>query len=340
MNYLLVGDIGGTKGVLRLIAQDQQILYTNRYTMRDFTNLETLIEQFLSDVKTHLHITEKPAVICLGIAGSIVEDKCHMVNLGWTIDRQTVGRNLGVAKVKFINDFAAVGYGVLSLGKEDVLTLQNVPFQAEAPIGVIGAGTGLGEAFLIPQADGYKVYPTEGGHTEFAPRSVLEIELLQYLQKKFREFRRVSVERVVSGPGIANIYEFLHQYYRAEHNKICQAIADNNPDVPSLISEAAHTKTDPTALETIGIFLDCYAREVGDFALKLLAYGGVYIAGGILPKLLHLGLVDQNKFLATIKDKGRVSHLLDAIPFHITLNPEEVGLLGATRLATALAKGN
>ncbi|MCS6958839.1 MAG: glucokinase [Pseudanabaenaceae cyanobacterium SKYGB_i_bin29] len=336
MSYLLVGDIGGTKGLLRLIDQNGQPLYTNRYEMRNFPHLEAVIEQFLTDVKVNLQITEKPQMICLGIAGSIVGDECRMVNLGWVIDRRAVSRHLEIERVVFINDFTAVGYGVLGLDKQDLLTLQNVTPVVGAPIGVIGAGTGLGEGFLIKQGEGYQVYPTEGGHTEFAPRSLLEIELLKYLQQKFG---RVSVERVVSGQGITNIYAFLHQYYRAEHSNIYQAVIDSHPDAPALIAQAARNKTDSIAAETIAIFLDCYAREVGDFALKLLAYGGIYIAGGILPKLLNLCLVDQGKFLATIKDKGRVSHLLDHIPFHIVLHPE-VGLIGAGILAITLTKSN
>ncbi len=322
MAYLFTGDVGGTKTLLQLTDAEGSLIYSERYVSRDFEGLEGLIRQFLEDVSAHCQLVVKPNIACLGVAGSIVDSKCYMVNLGWTIDARELEQNLGIEKVVLINDFTAVGYGVLGLDRSDLLTLQAVPPQDQAPIGVIGAGTGLGQGFLTWQQDRYVVYPSEGGHTDFAPRSDLEMELLKYLSQKFD---RVSVERVVSGQGISNIYQFLWAYRGGEENEISRGISNQAPEVAAQIANAAIAQTDPIATETIGLFLDCYAAEIGNLALKLLSYGGMYIAGGILPKLMEL--LDRERFLATIKAKGRVSHLLDRVPFHIVLNPE-VGLIG------------
>jgi glucokinase len=326
MAYLLTGDVGGTKTLLQLTNPEGDSIYSKRYVSRDFQGLEGIIRQFLADVHAHCQLVVKPNIACLGLAGSIVGSKCYMVNLGWTIDARELEQNLGIERAILINDFTAVGYGVLGLDRSDLFTLQEIAPQDQAPIGVIGAGTGLGQGFLIWQQDRYVVYPSEGGHTDFAPRSDLEMELLKYLSQKFD---RVSVERVVSGQGISNIYQFLWEYRKAEENEISRGIS---PEVAAQIANAAIAGTDPIATETIGLFLDCYAAEIGNLALKLLSYGGMYIAGGILPKLMRL--LDQERFLATIKAKGRVSHLLDRVPFHIVLNPE-VGLIGTEILGKA-----
>ncbi len=329
VNCLLTGDVGGTKTLLRLLTKDGVPIYTGRYFMRNFQGLEEIVSQFLADVYRFCQLSAQPRVACLGVAGSIVDNKCHMVNLGWTLDSHKLASDLGIERVVLINDFTAVGYGILGLEQGDLLTLQGGAIP-QAPIGVIGAGTGLGEGFLIWQQDRYVVYPSEGGHVDFAPRTAIEMELLKYLLSKYD---RVSVERVVSGQGIVNIYEFLGQYRQGTGGEIYQAILAQAPEVPAQIAKAALEQTDPIAMETIGIFLDCYAAAVGNLALKLLSYGGIYIAGGILPKLIDL--VDRERFLSTIKAKGRVSHLLDRVPFHIVLNPE-VGLLGAGILAKTL----
>lgn len=330
MAYLLTGDVGGTKTLLRLMTMEGDSIYTKRYLGMDFGGLEAMVEQFLRDVHSQFQLIAHPAVACFGVAGSIVDNKCHMVNLGWTLDRQKLIADLGIEQVVLINDFTAVGYGILDLEPRDLFTLQGVEPIPQAPIGVIGAGTGLGEGFLIWHQDRYAVYASEGGHTDFAPRTDLEMELLKYLRTKHD---RVSVERVVSGQGIVNIYQFLWQYRRAESNPIYEGILAQFPEVAAQIANAALEQTDPIASEAIGLFLDCYAAEVGNLALKLLSYGGIYIAGGILPKLM--ALLDPHRFLGTIKAKGRVSHLLDRVPCHIVLNAE-VGLIGAGVLGKTL----
>ncbi len=329
MVYFLTGDVGGTKTLLQLIDGDGVSIYSKRYLSSDFTGLEGIVHQFFRDSQ----VGEKPQLACLGVAGSIIGHKCYMVNLGWTLDSRELEQNLGIETVVLINDFTAVGYGILGLDRSDLFPLQDVAPMEGAPIGVIGAGTGLGEGFLIWQQDRYVVYPSEGGHTDFAPRSELEMGLLKYL---LQQFDRVSVERVVSGQGIVHIYQFLWQYRQAEPTEITRQMANQAPNLAAVIANAAIEQTDPIATETIGLFLDCYATEIGNLALKLLSYGGVYIAGGILPKLMKL--LDPDRFLGTIKAKGRVSHLLDRVPFYIVLNAD-VGLIGASLLARQIALG-
>ncbi|MFN5262222.1 MAG: glucokinase, partial [Pseudanabaena sp.] len=255
-----------------------------------------------------------------------------------------LAEEFNIANVSLINDFVAVGYGVLGLQPHDLHTLQKGKVVERSPIGVIGAGTGLGEAFLGWNGDRYEVYPTEGGHTDFAPRNALEIELLQYLQKRHD---RVSVERVASGTGIVAIYQFLRDRLTspesaelAEKVKLWEA-GDLNVDVAAAIANAAltnlginsETNLDHIATQTMQIFVETYAAEVGNLALKLIPNGGLYIAGGIAPKILPL--LQDGTFLQILKNKGRISPVLEDIPIHIVLNPE-VGLIGAMLYAASL----
>ena len=338
MTIFLAGDIGGTKTLLRLAekkADGFTVLYEQRFAGADYANFSDVLREFIANSKKHLGDLPRLSGACFGIAGPIRDRDskltAQLTNLGWSFDSDRLAEELHIDRVSLINDFVAVGYGVLGLQPEDLCTLQKGKVVERSPIGVIGAGTGLGEAYLGWNGDRYEVYATEGGHTDFAPRNELEIELLQYLLKRHE---RVSVERVASGTGIVAIYQFLRDRNNiAESPEIAEKVrrwesGETDSEAAAAIANAAMSasKGDRLASQTMQIFVEAYAAEVGNLALKLIPNGGLYIAGGIAPKILPL--LQDEKFLQIIKNKGRVSGVLEDIPIHIVLNPE-VGLIGA-----------
>jgi len=347
MSMVLAGDIGGTKTLLRLAEKNSDgftILHEQRFAGADYASFADVLHEFLETAKIHLYAMPKLSSACFGIAGPVRDRKSQLTNLGWSFDSDRLAEEFNIDKVSLINDFVAVGYGVLGLQSHDLYTLQDGCVVERSPIGVIGAGTGLGEAYLGWNGDRYEVYPTEGGHTDFAPRNTLEIELLQYLQKRHD---RVSVERVVSGLGIVAIYQFLRdQQFSPESTEIEEKVrlweaGDLNVDAAAAIAKAAltncginsETNVDHLATQTMQMFVEAYAAEVGNLALKLIPNGGLYIAGGIAPKILPL--IQDGKFLQILKNKGRVSPVLDDLPIHIVLNPD-VGLIGAMLYGASL----
>jgi glucokinase len=266
----------------------------------------------------------------------------YLTNLNWFLEARRLEKELAIARIRLINDFAAVGYGILGLETTDLHTLQEVTPQPDAPIAVLGAGTGLGEGFLIQQPGGYQVFASEGGHTDFAPRTGLEFQLLQYLLEKY-DIQRISVERVVSGQGIVAIYQFLRDRQIApESAEIGQVIrtweqetgrSEKSVDPAATIAQAALEKRDRLSEQTLQMFVDAYGAEAGNLALKLLPYGGLYVAGGIAAKILPL--IKEGQFLRAFGQKGRVSSLLERVPVHVILNPQ-VGLIGAAIGASRL----
>ncbi len=339
MTLLLAGDIGGTKTILRLVETLKtglQTLSEERYPSRDFPDLVPMVQQFLATAKT-----ATPEKACFAIAGPVVNNTAKLTNLTWFLDSKRLEQELGITSISLINDFAAVGYGVLGLEPADLSTLQ-AGQQLSAPIAVIGAGTGLGQGFLIQQGDNYQVFSSEGGHADFAPRSELEFDLLKYLRDK-HNIQRVSVERVVSGQGIVAIYQFLRDRRIAtESADVAQIVktweqeigqSEKTVDPAAIIATAALEKRDRLSEQTMQLFIEAYGAEAGNLALKLLPYGGLYVAGGIAAK--NLSLLQEGSFLRTFTDKGRISPLLKQVPVHIVLNPK-VGLIGAAISAARL----
>ncbi|MDB9303879.1 glucokinase [Nodularia spumigena CS-591/12] len=341
MTLLLAGDIGGTKTILRLVdASDSLELQTiceETYRSGDFPDLVPLVQQFLSKANT-----PTPQKACFAIAGPVVDNTAKLTNLTWFLDTERLKQELGIDSMSLINDFAAVGYGIFGLSKKDLLTLQVGKHKLEAPIGVIGAGTGLGQGFLIKQGNYYQVFPSEGGHADFAPRSELEFQLLKYLLDK-HDIQRVSVERVVSGQGIVAIYQFLRdRKISSESPEIAQVVRtweqeagqpEKSVDPGAAIGMAALQGSDRLCVQTLQLFVDIYGAEAGNLALKLLPYGGLYIAGGIAPKIQTL--LQNGSFLLNFSQKGRMRSILEDIPVHIILNPQ-VGLIGAALRAARL----
>lgn len=342
MTLVLAGDIGGTKTILRLVeASDQSsvsTIYEEKFRSGDFPDLVPMVKQFLAkaDSKT-------PQKACFAIAGPVVGNTAKVTNLVWFLDGKRLEEQLEIAHVSLINDFAAVGYGIFGIEKEHLHTLQAGKPNPEAPIGIIGAGTGLGQGFLIKQGEQYQVFPSEGGHTDFAPRTELEFQLLKYLLDK-HDIQRVSVERVVSGMGIVAIYQFLRdrQFSPAESPEVASIVRtweqeagrqEKSVDPGAAIGSAALSRSDRLSEQTMQLFVEAYAAEAGNLALKLLPYGGLYVAGGIAPKILPL--IEEERFILNFSAKGRMRSLLEDIPVHVILN-SDVGIIGAAVCAARL----
>ncbi|MDB9475963.1 glucokinase [Dolichospermum circinale] len=341
MSLLLAGDIGGTKTILRLVQSSDAVglktLYEESFPSGDFPDLVPMVQRFLTTANS-----STPDKACFAIAGPVVGNTAKLTNLSWFLDTERLSKELGIERISLINDFAAVGYGIFGLNKQDLLTLQVGKYQSTAPMAIIGAGTGLGQGFLIKQGQDYQVFPSEGGHADFAPRNELEFELLKYILTKY-DIQRVSVERVVSGLGITSIYQFLRDRKIAtESPTIGNAVriweqeagkSEKTVDPGALIGNAALEKSDRLSEQTMQLFIEAYGAEAGNLALKLLPYGGLYIAGGIAPKILPL--IQDGSFLNNFTHKGRMGSILSEIPVFIILN-QQVGLIGAALSASRL----
>ncbi|MDJ0774426.1 MAG: glucokinase [Mastigocoleus sp. MO_167.B18] len=360
MTLLLAGDTGGTKTILRLVEVSPDFefktIYEERYPSQDFPDLVPMVEQFIAEAGKSTAQEVTPEKACFAIAGPVTNNTAKLTNLAWFLDGERLQEDLGIARVSLINDFAAVGYGILGLTKEDLFTLQAGKPNPESPIGIIGAGTGLGQGFLVKQGDTHQVFASEGGHSDFAPRNELEFQLLKYLMDK-HDIQRVSVERVVSGLGIVAIYQFLRDRrsrvadrrsrvaddkMQQESPDIAQMIrsweeqagqTEKSIDPGAVIGTAALEKRDRISEQTMQIFIEAYGAEAGNLALKLLPYGGLYVAGGIAPKILSL--LQEGSFLLNFTQKGRMRSILTEIPVHIILN-SQVGLIGAAISAARL----
>ncbi|WP_293157364.1 MULTISPECIES: glucokinase [unclassified Microcoleus] len=346
MALLLAGDIGGTKTILRLVERTadgaMNALYEFRYPSGEFPDLVPIVQQFLTEAATKLDLAPQPEKACFAIAGPVVNNSAKLTNLPWLLDAKRLEEELGISRVSLINDFVAVGYGVCGLEATDIHTLQVGKPSQHDPIAVIGAGTGLGHCFAIPEANGIRVFSSEGGHGDFAPRSELEFELLKYLLAK-HDIQRISIERVVSGQGIVSIYQFLRdRKFAAESAEVGEAIAqweseigksEKTVDPGAIIAAAALQKCDQLSEQTMQMFVEAYGAVAGNMAVSLLPYGGLYVAGGIAAKILPLIL--EGSFMRAFTHKGRMDSLLEMIPVRLVLNGN-VGLIGAAVCAAGI----
>jgi glucokinase len=324
---IIAGDIGGTKTLLRLLEVDSKHsrnLYSQRFASNDYPDFTTLLAAFIqacqSSVKGQLI-----AAMCLGIAGPVKERTAKVTNLPWLINADELQQAFAIARVELMNDFMAVGYGLAALQDSELYCLQEAAAIPRATRVVIGAGTGLGQACLVWENGQYKPYPSEGSHVDFAPRNHIQYELLKNLQSRFGH---VSYERVVSGSGLVNIFEFLTSTQRttAELEHALQSSVDKAATITAFAVE----KKDHLAKQALDIFIDVYGAQAGNFALTCLAQGGVYIAGGIAPKLIQR--MAQGDFMHAFRDKGRFASLMESLPVHVVMNAE-VGLEGAVQVA-------
>lgn len=333
MDYLLAGDIGGTKTALSLCARDAPRAYRElaaaRYPSADYAGLWPIVRQFLRE---HTGRETLPGLRSagFGVAGPVEDGVCKATNLPWIIDARRLTETLG-APVGLVNDFHAVALGVTELAADEVVVLQDGVVEADAPVAILGAGTGLGEAVLLPTTgDGARVISSEGGHVDFAPRSALEVKLLEFL---WRRHHRVSVERVVSGPGLRALYDFVIDAELAPEAASVRAQLESEDD-GKVIGEHGTRRTDAACERALDMFVSLYGAEAGNLALKVLPFGGLYVAGGIAPKIIDR--LREGSFMRAFLDKGRLSSSLARLRVAVVMNPQ-VGLLGARKHASQLA---
>lgn len=318
-HYLLSGDIGGTKTELALYNTDgtpHDPERKVRYASQEYGSLEEILAAFLAGEDVRL------VHACFGVAGPVVGGNAQITNLSWSLETGALEKLLRVP-VTLINDMNAIGSMVAHIEARDHVTLHQGDPVERGPRGIIAPGTGLGEGFLVWEEGHYRSYGTEGGHTDFGPRGPLQIALLEYLQARYRH---VSYERVCSGIGIPNLYAFLKDTERyPEPDWLRQALAQVSDPTPVIVETALSGK-DELCEATLGLFVAILGSEAGNLALKLLATGGVYLAGGIPRRILPWLL--KPEFYQAFVSKGRFAEILSSIPLHVVTNAD-AALIGA-----------
>jgi glucokinase len=341
MKLLLAGDIGGTSTRLRLAPLDdwRSHQWEHTYPSQEYPDLAPVVQQFL----TEMAVDGEVVAACFAVAGPVEAGVAKLQNLAWQLETDRLIKTLNIHNLRLINDFAAVGYGLEHLRPDELHVLQAGTPIAAAPRVVIGAGTGLGQGYLVPEQGKYQVLASEGGHSDFAARTALEFELMQYLMQR-DGLDHVSYDRLVSGRGIVTMYQFLRDRATSplELESIATAVhkweqtpASEHPhltDPAALIAAAAKDGTNALAKSVMDLFIGSYGAEAGNLALKFLPRGGLYLAGGIAAK--NLPLLTDGNFMAAFSQKGRMRSLVAQIPVLIVLNAQ-VGLIGAAAQALA-----
>lgn len=326
---LLTGDIGGTKTVLALIDEERGVhspIQETRFLSDDYPSLEAIITEFLADKSVSVDMA------AFGVAGPVVNDRVEVTNLPWVIDAKTITAAFNIQHVFLLNDLEAIANAVPNLTPADLHTL-NPGLQEEfGAMAVIAPGTGLGEAFLTWNGTCYQAHPSEGGHAAFGPSTEEEMELLRYLHGRFGH---VSYERVCSGSGIPNLYNFYKDSGRfLEPAWLAAAIREAEDPTPIIVN-AAGQKNVPLCQAALNMFVAILGDEAGNLALKVLATGGVYIGGGIPPRILPQ--LEEAHFLTQFRNKGRFVDLMAAIPIHVICNPN-AALYGAAYYALSACR--
>lgn len=320
---ILTGDIGGTKTNIASFSVENGALVcrtVRSYPSKQFSSLIEILADFRHEVRENI---DRAA---FGIAGPVVNGRSAATNLPWVVDAREVAAACGIANAGLINDLEATAYGTLRMNESDKLPLNAGTPQPHGAIGIIAAGTGLGEGALFWNGTCYQAVPSEGGHSDFAPRNEVEINLLRFLLGKHK---RVSYERVVSGMGIENLYRFFRTQVAAPEPKwLSDGIAAGDP--AAAISNAGLAGTDEACIKAMELFVAVYGAEAGNLALKMLSTGGLYVAGGIAPKILPK--LQQATFIDAFTDKGRLSPLLKNMPVYVVLN-DKIALYGAAHYA-------
>lgn len=326
---ILAGDIGGTKTALQLAEIDGATLHPiaeRRYESAQYPDLELIVEDFLVGEGA---ARNPPITACFAVAGPVRGQRARVTNLPWNLDAELLQQRLGIANVMLINDFQGVGYGVAALEEDGLLVLQAgepVPGGTRA---LLGAGTGLGQALLVWTGERYRVLGTEGGHVDFAPRDALELELLEHL---LRSHHRVSYETLLSGRGLVRIFEFLRDSGRgAPDAELAAALAEGDP--AAAIANFALGGRDPLAVQALQRFVEIYGAQAGNLALNCLPTGGLYIGGGIAPKILPA--LQDGRFMEAFRAKAPMAEVLASIPVSVVLD-DRTGLYGAREVARQL----
>jgi glucokinase len=308
MEMLLAGDIGGTKTILALFDPDNDTnapLQERRFPSDRYTSLEAIINEYLTDVAVEI------AAAAFGVAGPVTNGHAQITNLPWVMDEGTLSAECNLPRVRLVNDLVATASAVPYLSAKDLETINAGEPVETGTIAVLGPGTGLGMAFLTWDGQHYQAFPSEGGHSSFSPSSEFELELLRYLFKKFNG--HVSTERVASGSGIPNLYSYFRDSgYAAEPHWLAEAIAAAEDPTPIIVQNAQSDNPHDLCVLTLDTFVSILGAESADVALTYLATGGVYLAGGIPPRILNT--LKSEHFYRPFVTKGRFSNLMKRIP--------------------------
>jgi len=319
---ILSGDVGGTHSRLELFAVGEsglRSLAVEKYSNAGFQSFEELLRKFLDDHATGVTIE----AACLAVAGPVHSGRCQLTNLDWTLEEQALAADFGFGHCFLLNDFAAIPYGVDHLAADELMSLQTGRPRPDGLRAFVGAGTGLGQALAIPENAGLRVLSSEAGHAGFAPGSVRQLALVTHLRAILGP---VSNESLLSGRGLVNIYSGLSDLDMGTQDA---AVDIASAEAPAQISEAAR-RGDTLASQAVGYFFEMLGSYLGDVALQTLPFGGIYLAGGIVPKLMDL--MDVDEVLKAYRDKAKMRELLEEIPIQVILN-EGVARLGAARYA-------
>jgi len=319
---ILAGDIGATRTRLAAFETEGnriQCVVEKTYMSQEYAGLSEILPQFIRSEGIAVHSA------CFGVAGPVRSGCSKISNLSWTIDSRELAKQLKLNSVALLNDLEAFAYGIDALESKDFITLSEGSEDAEGNRAVISAKTGLGVAGLYWDGFRHHPFPCEGGHADFAPHNEIEIELLSYLRKKYE---RVSYERILSGPGIRNIYDFLRDAHKADEPAWLRDQLAAAPDPPALISQLAREGKAPICDQTLSIFVSAFGAETGNCALHYMTTGGIFIGGIIAAK--NVAKMKDPAFMHAFLDKGRMEVLLKDVPVKIILN-DDCGLIGAAR---------
>jgi len=347
---ILAGDIGGTKTNLALYDWTKERvdpLRLESFHSADYTSLEDILSEFLTAPAPPVEMASDESSVpaeqgtpptsgvrltaaCFGIAGPVIDNHCETTNLPWVVDGQTIATRFAIPRVQLLNDLESTAYGILSLRPDEleVLNVGNPPKKRQA-LALIAAGTGLGEGILFWDGLSYRPMPSEGGHADFAPNNDQEIDLLRYLRS---QYLHVSYERILSGPGLHAIYEFLRDTKKNEPTWLMEKIKAGNPAAE--IAQAGLQGQAEIAKQALELFASIYGAEAGNLALKALSLDGVYVGGGIAPKLITK--LKDGTFMKGFLNKGRYKKLLSTMPVKVIMN-QQTALLGAASVACALS---
>ncbi|CAL1518278.1 glucokinase [Chitinophaga sp. MM2321] len=328
VTYLLAGDLGGTKTNLALFRSSEgelDVIREDTYASRDYASFSEMIQHFISQGNDPL-----PKRICIGVAGPVVNGKVELTNLSRELSEDEIRHSTGIKAVALINDLEATAYGLATLSPEQLTTLHRGAVNNIGNMAIIAPGTGLGMAGLYWDGKNHHPFPTEGGHSDFAPRTDLDILLLRYLQEKYEI---ASWERVISGPGILAIYQFLRDVKGMEETaELRDAMEEGDP--AAVISKAALTGKTSICVKTMELFVRYLARESCNLVLKMKATGGLFLGGGIPPKIAQL--LETGEFYHHYLQGDRMAELLAGVPIHI-VNNDKSALWGAAYYAGLLA---
>jgi len=365
--FMLAGDVGGTNARLAIYSVTPDNLtagcvssevYGRKYKVRHFGSLAAVIGQFLKDaekdqaisLREYLQIKSRryPTTACIAVAGHVTNNQVKFTNVRkWPLIRGTdLERQLGIQKVQLINDFCALSEGVVAMeaiGLCDCQSVQKTPLlnsrkrrKARPPMLVIGAGTGLGECLMVWNGKNYHAMPSEGGHVDFSPRNKVQAEILEFMRKKYNCSQggspHVSVERLCSGQGIQDIYEFLRKKYPSEIDIEADTEFENAIEKAVVVTNFGQRDRRSLMNRAVEMFLSIYAAEIGNAALKFLPFGGIYIGGGIAPNLKDYIEKYPGTFLTAVRDKGRMSHLVREMPIKLILS-DGMAIRGAETVA-------